>query len=196
MLISFIGCPASGKTTTAAMLFAKLKELGIPTEFICEEARIHIASIRYEQKLQPTDKLTLSDKDQLEIMEAQWNSEEVLTTVCGSSVVVVTDSSPLNALLYMSRTCREFKETQDLISSCSPDIVFYLPPVAQIQAMYDKVFDPNRVHDEAASFRIDKLIPEIIETYAPEIKMIPLVGDPQQRLQQAISVVIRRLLND
>lgn len=184
MLINFIGCPASGKTTTAAMLFAKLKEEGIPSEFVCEEARIYIASMRYEQGLAPEDKLVLTDEDQKRIMASQYRTEEVMAEVCGPSVVVVSDSSALNALLYMTPECREEMQDEVRLVKNNCDLAFYLPPV---QAPH--IFDPNRVHDEAASLKIDKLIAEVFKQYASDLPLIKLKGDPQDRLDTAFTLV-------
>ncbi len=189
MIVSFIGCPASGKTTTAAMLFAELKKLGISAEFICEEARIHIASIRYEQGLSPSDPVHLTDRDQQEIMEAQWQSEEVLSTVCGPSVVVVSDSSALNSLLYMSPARRDSQEVQDLLEVYRCDLVFYTPPLATVT----HGLDPNRVHSQSESLRIDSLIPEILAKYVPGLIPIRLEGDPGERLQKALLIILKRI---
>ena len=169
------------------MLFARLKDMGIPAEFICEEARIYIARMRYEKGLEPSDPLSLSDEDQMNIMEGQLTSEDVMSTVCGPDLVIVTDSSPLNSLLYMSQECRERSFVSDMIGNCRADVVFYLPPVSM-----PKTLDPNRVHGEAASRAIDSLIPEVIAKFAPEVHMFPLVGDPANRLSQAVREVLKR----
>lgn len=192
MLITFVGCPASGKTTTAAMLFAKLKEMGIAAEFICEQARLHIARIRWEQALDPKDPVALTDNDQLAIMEAQWNIENMLTSVCGNSVVVVSDSSALNALLYMNPALRDHPESSELLTVLlehyEPGICFYTPPLAA-----PHVLDPNRVHDEAMGLRVDSMIPEILKSYAPGLIPVRLDGNPQERLRQALDVVLEAL---
>jgi hypothetical protein len=189
MLITFIGCPASGKTTTAAMLFAKLKEMGIATEFICEQARAYIAGIRCENGLKPEDPVTLTDKDQRTIMTMQWEAEDGWTTACGPSVIVVSDSSALNALLYMTEECRQHHEVLDLVGFYDPGICFYLPPLAA-----PRIFDPNRIHDEAASLKINSLIPQVLKEYAPGLMPIRLEGDATHRLEQALDVVLTAIM--
>ena len=46
MYVNFIGAPCSGKTTSAAKLFAELKEMGLEVEFVSEYARLYIAKKR------------------------------------------------------------------------------------------------------------------------------------------------------
>jgi len=186
MLVTFIGCPSSGKTTTAAMLFAYLKETGIPTEFLLEEARMYITRMRWESQLKPHEGLTLENDDQFEIMEGQWTSEDILTQVCGPSVVVISDGNALNSLLYMTPEYRKSSSVQEIVDNAieNYDLVFYLPPLKQ-----PNIFDPNRIHDYESSIKIDSLIPEMLKQFAPRLTVIRLEGEPKERLEKATSCI-------
>src|ERR1700761_2045380 len=155
MRINFIGCPCSGKTTTAAMVFAKLKELGMNCEFITEQARLHIANLRWQRNLKPEDPCPLTDSDQFEIMIKQIETEEIVSTAVGNSVVVICDSSAFNSLLYMSKEDKDQALKWDLVHRAKDqsDLVFYCPPVDE-----SKGLDPNRVHSREQSLLIDSQI--------------------------------------
>lgn len=152
MLVSFAGCPCSGKTTTAASVFASLKTLGVPVEFIPEQARSYIAERRYDMDLSPEGKLELSDDDQLEIFLRQLNAQEIMLKVCGESMIVITDSTPLNALLYVSPETRGSHFFQDMIQNYreqlqnTRSLLFHAMPTSG-----HNHFDPNRSHSEEQS---------------------------------------------
>lgn len=93
MLVGFVGAPSSGKTSLAAEVFVTLKKSGLSAEFIAEFARLHIA-----RKRRPGQELTLTESDQLHIFDQQHLLEK---TMNNSSTIVITDSSPLNTLLYL-----------------------------------------------------------------------------------------------
>jgi hypothetical protein len=191
MQVSFIGSPCSGKTTTAAMVFAALKEIGISCEFIVEEARRYIAQKRFNAIQSLQEPFKLDDEDQLNIMDNQIHIENMYRTVCHSSTIIVCDSSPFNSLLYMSPDGRNNAITRKLVekSIFNSNLVFYAPPVLETD-----IVDTNRVHDPQASLLIDQSIPKIMLETAPAVwkTVIPLTGDPKARLGQVTSAIMLR----
>jgi thymidylate kinase len=191
MRISFIGCPCSGKTTTAAMTFASMKEIGINCEFIAEQARMYIAERRKILGLKPEQKLILEDIDQLDIMQAQLYIEETFDSVCDKGTLIITDSSPFNSILYMTNNAREIAINNKYIERAifGADLVFYCPP-----AITTGTLDANRIHDEQQSLKIDESIPVILRTIAPAVwkNIIWLEGDPKTRLSQVTAAIMLR----
>lgn len=186
MLIGFIGCPCSGKTTTAAMTFADLKLMGISTEFIPEQARHYIATKRCDQWF--SDHVTLTDEDQLEIMRQQSGMEDVMTASKGA--VVVTDSSVFNTLLYLSEAKLAHDDVQWLIEAALEryDLLFYCAPVKMLPTL-----DPNRIHSEEQSLELDKKIPALLKRFAPDLKPIFLLGDAKERHHVVTKSILEKL---
>jgi hypothetical protein len=191
MLINFVGSPSSGKTTTAAGLFTRLKENGFPAEFIVEQARQYIATLRFTGKIPPHESLELLDTDQILIMSKQVHLENVYKQACGSDVTIVSDSSAFNALLYMTPDCRKdaMVEGQLEIAIENVDLIFYCPPTP----LAFESFDPNRVHTVVQGREVDASIPSILEEFAPGIDVVSLHGTPYMRLEQAVTEVFARL---
>lgn len=186
MVISFLGSPVSGKTTTAALVFSKLKEAGLPVEFLPEQARLYIAEERYRRGLKPSDRLELTDDDQLEIMRRQISIERLYRKVCGSGVTVVTDSCPLNSFLYMSENAREENREELFQSLGYSDVLFYSPPV-----WAPKTLDPNRIHSQEEALTIDSRIPMVLERYAPGKFPVELHGLPILRAAEVLTHIFR-----
>lgn len=184
MNISFIGSAASGKTTIAAMIFSKFKSMGITAEFITEQARLYIA----EKKLENNNtKITLTDDDQVNIMSRQLKNDLVMSSSLNNRLgIVITDTSPLNSVLYMSDNYIERPQVLDMINKTinNTDILFYCSIVTN-NFSYS---DPNRIHSVEESIAIDKRIPHILKTYAINVtpKIIYLGGDLQERCQKAL----------
>jgi hypothetical protein len=174
MLIGFIGCPCSGKTTTAAKTFADLKDMGIASEFIPEQARLYIAERRVKEGLRPEDPLFLADEDQKLILVRQIEYEDTLIKACGPQVKIIADSSVLNTLLYMGPEARA--EVTPLVRDVLTryDLLFYCGPVKPPLSL-----DPNRIHDEKASLEIDRMIPVLLKDFGLNPKY--LTGDSRQR---------------
>lgn len=191
--IYFLGCPCSGKTTTAALIFAELKETGISCEFIPEQARFYIAEIRVKNNLQPYDPVILSDDDQISILEKQLSLQEVMRKAIGEYGIIVTDTSPVNSFLYMKHIDKNNPKLMNLLSKIeSPDdIYFYCPPVAKAGPS-----DPNRIHSYEQSLKIDESLPEILQEHFPNIykRLITLTGTPAIRQTQVFSEVMNRRL--
>lgn len=193
MLFNFIGCPSSGKTTTAAMVFASLKDVGLIAEFLPEQARRYIAELRYHSYVTPKEKVVLTDEDQLIIMENQVNLDEVFHYACGPDVIIISDSSPLNALLYMNPELWEDPRVENLIkrSLAITDISFYSLPVPKP----NEGSDPNRVHTHEQSLEIDKRIPGMIQTIAPDLNVLQICGTTSDRMrmvQEAIQISVSK----
>ncbi len=99
MLVGCIGVPGSGKTTAAAEVFLGLKKTGFTAEFVVEVARQYIA-----QKKRLGGPVVLTDMDQIQIAIQQERIESLMND---PSLIVVSDSSPLNAWLYMTPEAQE-----------------------------------------------------------------------------------------
>lgn len=187
MLIGFIGCPSSGKTTTAAMAFADLKNMGVSSEFIPEQARMYIAEMRLVLRLPPGSTVPLTDNDQFQILQKQMDSEKMLVQSSGPGVVVITDSSAFNTLLYMKPRFRELVRQIVIEHLKTYDLLFYCAPVKM-----PKVLDPNRVHNEQQALEIDRMIPDLLKEY--DVKSIYLLGDSHQRHHQVTRAILEKLV--
>lgn len=183
MLIGFIGCPCSGKTTTAAMTFADLKTMGIPTELIPEQARLVIAEKRVRQGLSPQDQLELTGQDQAEIIGRQEEYENLLMQACGPEVTLIADSSVLNTLLYLEREDVADLHEEMTESIARYDLLFYCSPVKPPLGQ-----DPNRIHTYEQALKIDREIPKLLSEF--NLKPIGLFGEPKDRHH----VVLRHIL--
>jgi predicted ATPase len=183
MLISFIGAPCSGKTTSAARLFADLKDLGYPAEFVAEAARLYIAK---KKNHYGDTSFSLSDVDQLMILSLQKSAEE---TMNHRGSLVVTDSSVFNTLLYLSDESQEDPKVREDISSAKKryDLIFRCPPVKASTEC-----DPNRVHSFEESLGLNNRLTEICSRY--EIHPILLGGTTRQRVSTAMEHVLGELL--
>lgn len=189
MLVGFIGSPCSGKTTVASKLFAELKDMGLPTDYVVEQARFYIANKRFTQRQNGANNaITLSDDDQLAIARQQFRHEIVMAD---PQTILLTDSSVLNSLLYMSPEFRLTEEVQSLARAAAAryDILFICHPVKRPDGV-----DPNRIHDEQFSLKIHESMDTVIN---PLIWDLPspikhLVGPSRTRLQDAMSVTLDR----
>jgi nicotinamide riboside kinase len=185
MLVGFIGSPCSGKTTTAAKLFAELKDMGLPTDYIAERARVHIAQKRFfQRKLGQGDTVVLTDEDQDEIFKQQFTAE-IQTNDPRS--IIITDASALNTLMYMSESLR----TKDLTKFLADvivreyDLLFVCSPVQRPDGV-----DLNRIHDAKASEEIHSRIETVIMPLIKDKTVINLAGPSRTRLQDAMSAVL------
>lgn len=165
------------------MTFASLKEVGLVAELSSEQARIFIAEKRVLAGLSPQETLALSDQDQLEIMRRQVELDELLVKACGSDVFIISDTSPLNAVLYMSPNFRFLNGEVGLLAKRSLAITtatFYAHPIYR---GWSDQQDPNRVHDYKQSQAIDSLIPKMLEENENlRAKTVPISGSTTDRL--------------
>lgn len=187
MLVSFIGCPSSGKTTTAAMTFARLKDMNFTTEFIVEAARKYIIHKRLEDGLSPGTHPVLTDGDQIHIMAEQFGLEEEYIWSCGPEMTIITDSSPLNALLYMGAKTRASTQVQDIRKKVleRDTLYFYCPPIPPGDRE-----DQNRVHSYEESLKVDESIGIILA----DVSLIPLFGGTEERVVKVFDKVLTHIL--
>lgn len=169
------------------MVFAKLKENGTPVEFVSEQARMYIAEKRVEWDMLPEAELKLGYQDQVAIMGRQVTAEQTFAKACGPQVVVVSDSSPLNALLYMTPAERKSFSVQRMLQAYLKhiDLAFYAPPIGVSSAR----IDPNRVHTLSQSLQIDAIIPAVLAKNAPALQVIPVFGDAETRYSQVVAAI-------
>ena len=187
MLISFVGAPASGKTTIAASVFALLKQNGIPAEFIAEKAREYIVEKKFVDRMKGKE-FTLEDEDQIKIMKNQWFAET--TYIYENQYPVICDSSTILTMLYFSDNVSpeiqvKAKELAEIAAS-HLEYVFYCSPKNNVGN------DSNRVHNREFSLQIDKKIVSLFKTLAPNAKMVTLEGD----VQTCVQTVIKSLYPD
>jgi hypothetical protein len=182
MLISFVGAPCSGKTTTAAQAFGLLKEYDVACEFIPEQARWYIAELKAEGHTE----IKLNTQDQLLIMALQADAEDLMSKAVGDvPVALICDSSVWNSLLYIPP--EEWSSSLSLDLTVSPsryDFTFYCPRVRPSSAK-----DPNRIHSEEESRRIDEeVIPKLQDFLG--LEFIPLYGDARARHAEVVRIVL------
>lgn len=185
MLVGFIGSPCSGKTTTAAKLFAELKDMGLPAEYVAEKARSHIAKKRFLLRKNNQEHLFyLDDDDQVTIANSQHTAELIMNE---ENVIVITDSCVLNSLLYMTPSMQEREDLRKFMEEAISkyDIVFICGPVSR-----PKGEDPNRVHSEAASIHIHNQIEALLTPYLKNTETHWLTGPSHLRLGSSISVTL------
>lgn len=188
MLIGFIGSPCSGKTTTAAMTFADMKNMGISSEYIPEQARMLIAEKRLFLGLPVGAPVQLDDEDQFEIVSRQMESEWIMLESSAPGTVVITDTAALCTLLYMSEQAREQCRSDLEVHIPRYDLLFYCPPVKMPRSL-----DSNRIHSEEQALALDRSIPEILRQFAPELKPILLFGDSKERHHVVTRTILEEL---
>ena len=187
MLVTFLGAPCSGKTTTAARVFADIQDAGYPAEFIAEQARLYIAKLRYACK-QGGFEFKLTDGEQCRIMQGQLVAEQVFSSE--KSLITITDSSVLNGMLYLqAEHLRNLQEGVVKTEANLVSVAFLCYPVkAPLMA------DPNRVHSEEESLKLHDSLKGLIEKYYSGVRVVPLVGDPNYRHREAMRAIYDELL--
>lgn len=184
MLVGFIGAPCSGKTTTAAKLFAELKDMGLPAEYVAERARYHISRKKFVIRTKGYGDFTLTDEDQISIANSQFLDEKIMKT---DDVIVVTDSCVLNSFLYMTENTRNDEELREFMQDALKeyDVIFICAPVSR-----PKGKDPNRVHDEEFSVKVHNEIEKILVPLLEEKEVHWLTGPSHLRLGTAIAATL------
>lgn len=185
--VNFIGPPCSGKTTVAAGLFSRLKKYGLATEYVSEYARQFIAKRKTIKR-----PLILNNIDQLTIMEGQLDQENLFIQ---DNVTLITDTSPVNSLLYLDTPDKESSEficSEYLYSSAMSrkgGIYFCCSSVP-----IPGVTDPNRIHDADDIFNIEKkvaILLEKIQKTHPETNIHWLTENQDNRIDIATGIVLR-----
>jgi AAA domain-containing protein len=177
--IGFVGSPFSGKTTTAAHVFAELKRLGHPVEFLPEHAREHIRNRRKEAHIQGTKEVPMGDDDQMRICRGQYDAEHDIMNFSGDSVILISDGSTVNASFY---TERELFDAEKLLSQY--DILFFS---RNVERAGDGV-DGNRVHDADFSKLVDAHMKQFFSIRVPA-NVVELSGGVDDRVAKALSAI-------
>lgn len=95
LIVALYGGPGTGKSTTAALLFAELKLLGYNAELVTEYAK----DLTWEQR-----RTTLGNQPYVTAKQL-WHLDRLSDQVD----VIITDTSPLLALIYGHDLVDEFK---------------------------------------------------------------------------------------
>lgn len=191
MLIGFLGAPISGKTTTAARLFAGLKDDGEVAEFLPEQARAFIARKRYEALKRGVEVEPLTDSDQRDILYRQYMMEKIFTTSSPTSTII-TDCAAFLALLYMTPKMRTDADVlaKAKASAASFDLLFRCHPVKP-----GELYDPNRAHSFEQSQAIDAQLDDIIKLVeVPPDNIFGLFGPSHVRATWARNEMTERML--
>lgn len=194
MIIGFLGAPNSGKTTIAARVFAELKQAGQPdVEFVAEEARRYIAEKRFETGESPN----LTDDDQIAIFRRQLRSEMVMHTAIGEHGILVTDSSALNSLWYMSNElAANYLQRNTEGSAYFHDFIryhgllFYCSPVGIVNTALP---DHLRLHNKSQSVAIDDKIASFIHLNSSLPLKAHLTGTLNTRVTKALEKIYERI---
>lgn len=186
MIVNFVGCPASGKTTIAAKTFAYLKEDGYPAEYIAERARYWIAVSKIKNE-------PLDDEYQEKIFKDQFEHERLMAE-SNKNAVVISDSSALLTLVYSSDSDKLLAKQPDnflsnIVQRLKEGLVFYCLPIPKI----DNLKDDNRIHSYEQSLEINKQIEPLFEKYAPNVELIKLDGPIDVRTRTVLEYLYKRL---
>jgi thymidylate kinase len=199
VFVSFLGSPCSGKTTTSAMVYALLKEQGVSIEFINEQARSYITTLRYQRQKRFGAKISLSLEDQIEIMHRQLQAEKEVLYCTEPDVVVLTDSSVFNALIYMTpeehkdqRVTATVSEAQKIFAS-NKSFVYRASPVLTAVG-HDAIRAHNQQESAVAESRLDAVVAE----YLTPIGVVPslLSGPPKRRQDEVYGNLLSELVKD
>lgn len=157
-------------------------------EFITEQARLYIAEKRFDLD-NPQEHIVLDDNDQIKILKQQKHVESVFVKTASPDSLVITDSSVINAFLYMSEEVRASAVSLVKDHIGLYDLVFYSKPVDEFLEE-----DLNRVHDQKFSKKVNEEIPLLLSKYFPEVKPIVLFGSSRERYQLAMNAITDRML--
>jgi adenylate kinase family enzyme len=143
LIVNIWGGPGSGKSSTAAHLFAKMKQAGYSCELVSEEAK----KIVWE--------------GHLNLLEDQWYISAMqnrkLMRLKGKVDYIITDSPLLMGTLYMDSSYPQS------LRSCVEDINDYY---CNYHAMLNRVkpfVQAGRSQDEEGARRIDTMCRELLE---------------------------------
>jgi len=187
MIISFIGAPQSGKTTTAANVFAELKNLELNAEFVGEKAREYIIKKKWETLCA---EIKLDNWDQMNISQEQFMSELRTNFACGDEGFAVVDSSTFLSLLYTERNTQQYDLVEKLskLSVDRIDLFCYCPLVDLENS------DPNRIHTLEQSIELDKQILPLLKSLRPNADVLVLHGDRETRVNLVMDKILKHLV--
>lgn len=154
-LITFIGAPASGKSTIATSVHTELKKMGKNSIFISEVATDYIAEYGIPNK----------PEDQLVIFYKQTNREKMFIN---SKDYIVCDSSGILNYFYFRGLFDNKLSNKDIaiINHLQKEIlktinqwdyIFYVPPIL------DNVEDGIRYQDKKQILALDRKIKSYLE---------------------------------
>lgn len=154
-LITFIGAPASGKSTLASSVHTELKKLGKNSIFVSEAATDFIAEWGV-----PND-----PQDQLVIFYKQTNRERIWI---GSKEYIVCDSSGILNYFYFRNLFPKQLNTKDIavINHLQKEIlktinqwsyIFYVPPIL------DNIDDGIRYQNRDQIIKLDRWMKSYLE---------------------------------
>ena len=179
-LITFIGAPASGKSTLAANVHVELKKIGKNSIFVPEAATDFIAE--YGIPNRPIDQLVIFYK--------QLNREQMYID---SKEYIICDSSSILNYFYFRNKFNTKLENKDIatINHLQKEIlkslsqwsyIFYVPP------MLDNIEDGIRYHDKDQIIKIDRWIKSYLE-----LENIPHINLDDIRIKDRVSHIINMI---
>jgi thymidylate kinase len=180
MIIGFVGIPASGKTTIAIKLFCFLKENGANCEIITEEARRYIANYRVSKELNPTDPISLTDSDQIEIFNKQKAQESLMKQACPKETIIISDSSIYNAYIYTSDPTFSVIRDTNKWEVKHYDLIFFCHPIINLKNIQQ---DSNRIHELAQFEALNQRALSILELIRPHNNVVQLFGTQSLELR-------------
>ncbi len=186
MLVTFVGAPLTGKSTTAALLYSRLKLMGRPTEIVQEYAREYIA-LRHKAG----DNRPLTDEDQVKIMTKQFEKELLFfgSMKANPLGLVISEGSSVNAMLYMSKN---LWSNPDIVSKAkallsASELVFWAAPIDLPE--YVQAMDPNRVHTLEQSRDVATRVQDLFQ-HLDFHRAIVLQGGAEKRASKALTAVL------
>lgn len=183
MLIGFLGCPSSGKTTLAAKVFSSLKADGHVTEFVPEQARWYIAEKRRTFGIPKTHTVFLDDKDQYKIAMRQVIAETNLIEGTTNDTIIVTDTASFAAQFYMSEEAASEHAEMMKAQEARYDLMFHCLPIDFYMGN-----DANRVHDANQSRDIARKMHTHTALHSKDLRFVG--GSLEERYIQVYSQIL------
>lgn len=188
MLIGFIGCPKSGKTSIAIRVFDSIKTSGESCELITEQARLFFVKRKLRNPTTPID-----DSDQMCIFDEQVSIEIDYLKALSQETTIVSDSSPLNTLWYLSPEGRK-KYRTEIIEKLGEwmlykPLIFHCTPTP---GGYGR--DENRIHSQSQSEEVNRNIPSILNEFGIPFPKNSLDGPLVNRTNEALLEFYERVL--
>ena len=151
LVINLFGGPGIGKSTTAALVFVKLKLAGVDSEYVPEFAKDCVWEKRHD-----------TFNDQIYIFGKQQHR---IARLAGKVDVVVTDSPILLNVYYG-------KDNKPLVDLTLSEFAKYNN--LNYRLIREKEYNPNgRNQTEAEAKAIDEYIKDVLDTYNISYKTLP-----------------------